>query len=670
MHHQFPTLFSPLRVGKTTWKNRIASAPMSLRAEVKDYGSLLESGVAQYELIAKGGAAAVVIGETLVHPATGNNHGGFLRLDTPTLLPHLSRCTDAIHRHGALASIELLHPGERADPAYNAEGKVYGPSAGFEHYGDGSHRVEQLDEELIAVIAAAFGDAAELAQWGGCDFVTVHAGHGWLISQFLAPATNRREDRFGGPLANRARFALMVAESIRAKCGPDFPIEFRISGDDLMPGGATQEDLLDFAELLAPKIDLIHVSAANFHNRRAGLRMFPSMFTPRGVNVYLAAAVKRRVSIPVVTVGGLGDPRQLEEILATGQADAVALARTLVADPMMPRKALRGRAGDITPCVRCNTCLSVGFVPYVKFDAGVAHCAVNPWFGLDAAFLRRDRVPAAPPLRVMVVGAGPAGLEAALGAAERGHAVSLWEKSERVGGMLELAGRADFKADIGRFVAVLAARVATHPLIDLRLGQEATPALVEREAPDCLIVAIGARPAVPPIAGLDDPRVAWAASAARPEPAPCDRSFRVVVIGGGQVGVEEGLAWAKAGASTTIVEMTESFAADAPYLHHLALTEQIELLDNLELRLGWRASAIEPRGVAGRPAGAHAAAAAPDEVLPADLILIAAGLVPLRAGAEAFIGSAPSVRLVGDCAKAGQMNEAVLAGYFAGYNAA
>jgi 2,4-dienoyl-CoA reductase-like NADH-dependent reductase (Old Yellow Enzyme family)/thioredoxin reductase len=657
-------LFSPLKVGRMIWKNRIISAPISSHA-VSHEGAMLPGGIPQFELLAKGGVAAVTIGETLVHAATGNNHGHVLRLDRPDVIPALHRCTDAIHRYGAYAGIELIHPGQRADAQYNAEGKVYGPSGGFDHYGDAQQAVTELDEDMIATIVGAFGDAAELAVWAGFDYVTVHAGHGWLISQFLAPATNHRTDRFGGSLENRARFALMVADDIRAKCGPNLAIDFRISGDDLMEDGASQQDNIELAQLLAPKIDLIHVSAASFHNRRAGLRMFPSMFTPRGVNAYLAKEIKRHVDIPVVTVGGFAEPAHMEQVVAAGEADAIALARALLADPFLPTKARTGQAGDITRCTRCNTCLSIGYVPYVKFDSGVAHCAVNPWFGLEADFLHRDRLPAEHPLRVAVIGGGPAGLEAAIGAAERGHTVDLYEKEAALGGMLRHAWHPAFKQDLKRFVDTLAARVEHAPNVTVHLDQAATPELIAHLKPDAVIVAVGAEPAVPPIAGLDDPRVVHAIDLHAPgAPAMADGA-RVVVIGGGQVGLEEAIALVGAGAQATVLEMADGFAADAPYLHWLALRDQVDqLAGRLDVRLSTKVSAVTPDGVVA------VAADGAQVVFPADVIVLAAGMAARQSAAEAFLGTASSVRIVGDAVRPAQMNEAVLAGYFAGYNLA
>jgi 2,4-dienoyl-CoA reductase-like NADH-dependent reductase (Old Yellow Enzyme family)/thioredoxin reductase len=657
MHPKFPTLFSPLQIKGLFFKNRMISAPMGSHVLTAD-GYFSNDAIDEYELLAKGGVAAVTIGETLVHSATGNNHGRVLRLDDEGSLHGLHQCTDAIHRHGALASIELMHPGQRADPKYNARQKTYGPSGGMCHYGEGEHEVTELTEEMIDVIVNAFGDAAEKAMLTGCDYVTVHAGHGWLLNQFLSPINNKRTDRFGGSIENRARFSLMVADNIRRKCGKDFVIDFRISGDDFMEGGATQQEIIVFAKMLAQKIDMLHVSAASFHNRRASIRMFPSMFYPRGVNAFLAEEIRKHISIPVVTVGGFADPAHMEELLAAKRVDMIALARELLADPFLPEKARSGREDDIVYCTRCNNCMSVGFVPYVKYNVGVSHCSVNPWFGLAPQYLRRQ-VPQGG-LKVMVVGGGPAGMQAALGASDAGHETVLFEKSSRLGGMLRHAYAPDFKKDIQRYIEVLNRRIEARNNIEVFLNQTASPETARAFAPDVLIVGLGARPIVLDLPGMDDPRVV---QAIHMHNGAAEIGQKVVVIGGGQVGVEEAIHLAKPGRDVTVVEQAGKMAGDAAYIHFLAMTAEMENIPNLLLRLHTRCTGVDARGVVCVDALGN------EVVYPADTIVVAVGLAPLREEAMSFLNCAPQVTLVGDCRRSSQMSEAILSGYFAGYHA-
>ncbi len=654
---KYPNLFSPLKVGKITLKNRMLSAPMSAH-ELTPEGYMTKESIDFYEILAKGGVGLVCVGETLVHSKSGNNHGRVLRLDDSGVVPSLYRCTDTIHRHGALASIELVHPGRRSDPKFNAEHKVYGPSAGFCHYGDGQHEVTELTEEMIDIIVNAYGDAAEMAMISGFDMVTVHGGHGWLLNQFLSPANNQRTDRFGGSIENRARILLMVADNIRAKCGPNFPIDFRMSGDDFMEDGATQEEIIEVAKMLAPKIDLIHISATSFHNRRASIRMFPSMYMDRGCNAFLAEEIKKHINIPVVTVGGFNDPAHMEKMIAEGRVDAIAMGRALVADPMLPEKARLGKEDDIMFCLRCNNCLSSGFVPYVKYSLGVSHCSVNPWHGLITEYLNR-KIPCGNQ-KVLVIGGGPGGMEAALGAAECGHKVILCEKTDSLGGALRFAWDSEFKRDMQRFVEVLSRRIAADKNIEVRFNTEVTPQMVKEIAPDALIVAIGAKPMVPPIPGLDDKRVISGLDIHKEGVVIGDK---VVIIGGGLIGCEKGIDLAKYhGKDVTIIEMTDRLALGATYIHYLATINEIENLDNMHVHLNTICARVTPEGVYCRNNEGK------EQLFPADTIITATGMKALREEAEAFRDTAPQVIDVGDCVVATQMPQAILTGYFAGYH--
>jgi len=654
---KFPHLFSPLKFGGVTMKNRIFSAPMGAHGLTAE-GYLDTGAIDFYENLARGGVGAVCLGETLVDKETGNNHGEVFHLDDPGAIPSLLRCTDAIHRYGALAGIELIHPGQRADPVFNKDHVVYGPSGGQCHYGDGFNTIVEMDEAMIDRIVNAFGDAAEMAMIGGCDYVTVHGGHGWLLNQFLSPANNHRTDRFGGSIENRCRIFLMVARNVRAKCGPDFPIDFRISGDDFMPDGATLEDTVYLAEKLSSVINLLHVSATSFHNRRASIRMFPSMFYPRGVNAFLAEEIKKHVSIPVVTVGAFNDPGQMEQMLTDGKVDGFAMGRALLADPFLAEKARCGRQDDITYCVRCNECMSVGFVPYVKYALGVSHCAVNPWHGLITEYKNR-RLPAGSQT-VLVAGGGPAGMEAALGAAECGHRVILCEKEGALGGLMLKAGKPEFKRDILRFADVLVKRIENEENIQVRLNTEVTPELVNELAPDAVIAALGSRPIIPPIRGVEDGRVIHALQL---HDEGTEIGQKVVIIGGGLIGCEESIDLAKyKGKDVTVIEMTGKLAAGAPYIHYLAMQNEFEQLPNLRFAMQETVTSIDPDGV--RTVSSDGT----QHVYPADTIVLAAGMSPLKEESEALRGLSDSFAAVGDCSRVARMNEAVLSGYFAGYN--
>jgi len=653
MSCHFPHLFTPLKFGSLVSKNRIFSAPMGGGADSN--GHLTADAVANFEEIARSGVGVVCMGEAMVHNKTGNNHGDVVRLDEPGILPILRKCTDGIHRHGARASIELLHPGRRADPKYTEGGKTYGPSGGMAHYGDGEHYVTEMDEAMIELVVNAFGDAAEMAMLGGCDMVTVQAAHGWLLTQFLSPNTNWRTDRFGGSIENRGRIFVMVAENIREKCGKEFGIDFRISGSDFMENGATLEDVVGVAKMLDGKVDMLHISAASFDDKRASIRMFPCMFYERGCNAFLAEEIKKNVSVPVVTVGGFDDPEQMEKLIAENRVDAIALGRALLADKFMPEKARLGRADDIMFCTRCQECMSVNFVPYVKYPLGVAKCAVNPWEGLNEK--EYNRIVRRGHEKVLVVGGGPAGMEAALGAAECGHDVILAEKSSELGGMLKTAWHPEFKKDIKRFVEVLSRRISKYENIRVSLNTAVTPAYIKEIAPDSVIVAIGAEPIVPDIKGVSLPHVILSTEIHEK-----GTGNNIVFIGGGMVGCEEGLHAAKyEGKNVTIIEMSDTLAKNAPFIHYISILSELEQLQNLKVLTETTCKEIRPDSVV---------AIGPDgneQIIHADTVVLSAGMNPKTNEAWNLYGIASQTSIVGDCKKPARMNEAVADGYFAGF---
>jgi len=505
-----PHLFSPLKVGPLTFKNRIEAAPTSL-AELSPDSYLTRENIAYYRLKAKGGAAVVTIGESIVHTPTGRSHPKQIPLDDKGVIPSLVETADAIHQYGAIASIELSHGGMECDPVFLNGRNPIGPSPGkvgieFRTAGASTVEVEEMSEAVMEEIAEAYGAAAATVKLAGFDMCMIHAAHGWLLAQFLSPLLNRRTDKYGGSVENRARFPLMVINRVRERVGSDFPIELRIGGSELVEGGYTIDDAVGFAKLAESKVDLLHVSAGAHYFVETMTIMHPSMFVPHGANVYLAEAVKKAVGIPVVTVGGLSDPAQMEEIIASGQADMVAVARGLIADPYLPKKAQHGRDDDIVPCLRCSECIGG------MFATSTMKCAVNPIIGreFEVGFV----APSTAPKKVLVVGGGPAGMLAAITAAERGHDVMLCEKGDSLGGALQYAEGVAFKQDLERFRKYLIRRVVSLP-IGVILNMEVTPESVEVGSPDVLVAAVGAEPRVAP-PGARRARAAAGCAAGRP----------------------------------------------------------------------------------------------------------------------------------------------------------
>lgn len=644
--HPYAHLFQPLRLGRTVLKNRIEAAPVSV-ANLTPQAHFTPDNIAIFERKAKGGAAIVNMGEARIDLKTGISHLLCLALDDPEVMPSLILATDAIRRHNAIPAIEILHPGGRANPEYY-DGPIWAPSDAPGHLGKD---YTALDEKTIDYIVNCFANAAEMAWLGGVEMVMIHGGHGWLLHEFLSPLNNHRTDKFGGSLENRARISLMVVDAIRRRC-PELLIEFRLSGSELVEGGLTIDDQVEFAKLLDGKVDLIHVTAGTFHYPETNQHMVPSMFHPFGVNVEFAAAIKKAVKTPVAVVGGLDEPELMEQVLAEGKADIIAVGRSIIADAQMPGKLRGGRADDVTPCIRCNHCISESFVPYVKYSSRLTRCSVNPVAGRE--YTEKDVCPALIPKKVLVIGGGPAGMEAAITLADRGHQVILAEKSGRLGGAIRFAGHVSFKSKLDQLMQVLIRRVERRK-ITVMLNTGMTPELARSLRPDAIVCAIGADPIVPPVPGVD---LEIAVSAVGMHEHMEEIGQNVVILGGGLVGCEESILLGELGKKVTVLEMKPELCRDAPFLHHEAVLLEMERL-GITARTGMRCTGILPDGVMAEQDGKEIK-------LPADTVIIAAGLAPKLDEAESFRSCAPEFWKIGDCRQARNVRLAIHEGYDAG----
>ncbi|WP_368373641.1 FAD-dependent oxidoreductase, partial [[Clostridium] symbiosum] len=632
--------------GRTVLKNRIEAAPVSV-ANLTPQAHFTPDNIAIFERKAKGGAAIVNMGEARIDLKTGISHLLCLALDDPEVMPSLILATDAIRRHNAIPAIEILHPGGRANPEYY-DGPIWAPSDAPGHLGKD---YTALDEKTIDYIVNCFANAAEMAWLGGVEMVMIHGGHGWLLHEFLSPLNNHRTDKFGGSLENRARISLMVVDAIRRRC-PELLIEFRLSGSELVEGGLTIDDQVEFAKLLDGKVDLIHVTAGTFHYPETNQHMVPSMFHPFGVNVEFAAAIKKAVKTPVAVVGGLDEPELMEQVLAEGKADIIAVGRSIIADAQMPDKLRGGRADDVTPCIRCNHCISESFVPYVKYSSRLTRCSVNPVAGRE--YTEKDVCPALIPKKVLVIGGGPAGMEAAITLADRGHQVILAEKSGRLGGAIRFAGHVSFKSKLDQLMQVLIRRVERRK-ITVMLNTGMTPELARSLRPDAIVCAIGADPIVPPVPGVD---LEIAVSAVGMHEHMEEIGQNVVILGGGLVGCEESILLGELGKKVTVLEMKPELCRDAPFLHHEAVLLEMERL-GITARTGMRCTGILPDGVTAEQDGKEIK-------LPADTVIIAAGLAPKLDEAESFRSCAPEFWKIGDCRQARNVRLAIHEGYDAG----
>lgn len=644
MIQKYPHLCAPLTLGRTTFRNRMFSAPMG-GTDITNDGCIGPKSAAFYELRSKGGAGAVTVSECMVHPATDGSHAYHLDESILNSLACATYCADAIRRHGGIPSLELSHSGMFAGTYMTDKSKQKGLcqwSASACTRPDGVE-VKALTKEMIDEIVAAYGHVAGLAKRAGFEMLMIHGGHGWLINQFLSPMFNHRTDEYGGSLENRCRLAIEVLKAVREAVGPFFPIEFRMSGAEFVEEGYDLEEGIRIAQMVEPYCDMIHVSAGTYQ-KTFGIT-HPSMFTDHGRNVFLAAEIKKHVSKPVATIGGLNDPAQMEEIIASGKADVCYMGRALLADPYLPNKVMANKDEDIVRCLRCFTCMAE------RAATSTRRCTVNPVIGREC---EGDVIyPAPVKKKVLVAGGGPGGLYAAYTAAKRGHQVILCEKEAALGGILKSEQALPFKYEMYQLAGTYA-KMAKEAGVEIRLNTTVDRAYVEKEAPDALIVAVGSTPLVPPIPGLKGDNVVVVNNYYLEK----DKVGEdVVVMGGGLAGCECAIHLGLEGKKVHLVEMRDMLAPDANVRHRPLMLKEIDKY--VTVHTGYRALRVTEEGVV-------CADKDNKEVLvPGKSVICALGQRSRFDVVADLNGSAPFVRVIGDAARVSTITNAVYWGYHA-----
>ena len=625
-------LFSPVKIGKLEIENRIAMAPMNpnfLHPELKWGGEEIRYFLDRV----RGGVGLVFVPFAPATPrlAVSFRGRGLMGLHEDSLIPAHARLVDAVHSEGAKIFSQIATFGGKFGEA--------GPSA-IESPNYASKPRELSSGEIWSIIED-FGLAARRAREAGYDGVDMHGCHGYLIGQFMSPAMNRRTDQFGGSFEGRMKFPVEIFQAMKASTGEDFPIGMKFSAWEDIPGGIQHEEAARIAHRMAEEgVCYIHVGTTNTTIERASpFPSVPSLYVKRNTLVPLAENVKSAVKdTPIMVSGSIVEPEEADRLIGEGKCDMVALGRTLLADSHWPKKAAEGKR--IRPCIRCNVCHHQLWLeePLV--------CSVNPYL------LREAQEPIQPTRekkKVMVVGAGPAGISAALAASARGHDVALYEREPTIGGMLVPGTRPECKEDVRPLVAYYEEELASSK-VKVKLGVEVTPELVEKESPDALVIAIGGKPKKPEIPGIDGSNVVTAIEALRDVNRVKGR--KVVVIGGGDVGCETACYLAEQGKEVTIVEILAELLTDQAINNVKML--MFPLLE--ERGIKWHTSTT-PTLI--HEAGLEVTGVRGGRTIPADTVVVATGLEPETVSAELLRLGCEEVHLVGDCAKPGRIRDAV-----------
>lgn len=481
--HTYEHLFSPLRIRSMQLKNRVVMSPMGSNF-AKSSGEMSQEHIEYYRLRAAGGVGLTIMENVCVDYPKGANGTTQLRLDQDCFMPPLYAFNEEMHRYGCCTAVQINHAGCTAVPARIGAAPV---SASALPLADGSY-TEALSREEILRIAAQYGKAALRAKTAGFDAVEIHAGHGYLINQFLSATWNHRTDEFGGSTENRARFCRLVIDEVRKAVGPGYPVLMRMSLEEFTETGNTLEESLALLEYLKDGVDLIDASV--------GVKFamdVPQL--PDGWRTYVARAVRERFGIPCAVMGNIRDPQMADDLIANGETDLVVIGRGLIADPEWANKAQRGEAACIRPCISCN----IGCVKHRAMLNQPIRCTVNPSIAAEEwhkAHQVKKRC------NVVVVGGGVAGLEAACSAAETGCTVTLLEKEQELGGWLRLLAKVPEKFRMKRLLAWFLQRAEKLKNLACLTGVTATPERILAFKSDLVVWCTGSEPAHPPIPGL------------------------------------------------------------------------------------------------------------------------------------------------------------------------
>ena len=549
MKIKYQHIFSPMTIRHMTVKNRIVMMPMGTNFGEQN-GEMSFLHINYYEQRAKGGTGLLIVENASVDSPQGSNGTTQLRIDSDNYIPRLYKLCENVHKHGACIAIQINHAGASAMSSRIGMQPV---SASDVPSKEGGEIPRPLTKEEILHIVRKYAEAARRAQICGFDAVEIHAGHSYLISQFLSPIYNKRTDEFGGSAENRTRFARMILEAVRKQVGPHFPIFLRISADELMEGGNTLEDTLAYLEYLEKEVDVFDVSCGLNGSIQYQI---DANYLPDGWRSYMARAVKEKFGKPCIAVGNIRHPQIAEKILAKGDADFIGMGRGLIAEPEWVNKVEYGKECDLRSCISCN----IGCAGHRIGLNQPIRCTVNPAVNSGEDYIKHK---IKKPCNVVVIGGGTAGLEAACTAAEVGCTTFLIEKKAELGGLASVISKIPDKKRLGEFPQYLIRRAAKLHNLFVFCNTQATTELVKSLNPDIIVNATGSEPTLPPIRGLhelvdkEDSHVATVLKMIEriPEYPEHMEGRKVVIIGGGAVGLDVMEFFTERGARVSMVEM-------------------------------------------------------------------------------------------------------------------
>ena len=636
MGKDYASLFQPININGLQLKNRLVVPPMGSGFAAED-GSVTDRLISYHEARARGGFAFITLEVTAVDGEEGKGSKTQLSIFDDSFIPGFKRLVDRVHAAGAKVSVQLYHPGRATLPPYIGNRPVVAPSP----IPDPIWRQEprELTIEDIQKLVEEFAQGARRAKEAGFDAVELHGAHGYLISEFMSGYANKRTDEYGGGFEGFVRFPVEIIRRAKQLVGPDFPIFFRISGDELIPLGRGVAESVEMAKRLVQEgVNVIDVSIGVMES--SFLTSAPAEME-QGFNAAMTAEFKKALNVPIIAVGRINEPDVAKEIISSGKADLVAIGRQSLTDPEWPNKVAAGRTDDIVKCISCNDGCIEGIVTWLRPSIT---CVQNLALGKEAEYSS----PRAPKQKkVLIAGGGPAGLEAARTAALWGHRVILYEKDKALGGQANIAAVPPNK-DVYKEVVLSRDKAIKELGVEVHMGEELTPDIVKQTAPDVLIIATGSRPLVPDIPGIGNKNVITSAEVLKGAKV----GGKVVVVGGGLVGCETADYLAQQGKQVTIVEMLRRTAQDIGpaaryFLRRRMKEKEIKILTSTTVEEivegGVRVKTDEGSQVLG----------------PVDTVVLATGAKSVNEMEPVVKEIVPEVHVIGDACKPGKILAAV-----------